>query len=143
MTFFHCFFFLKNEKINEIVLKNIIIETKNKIIKKYAVKNVCIMPSVGVEPTYSGFSVQRLNQLSYNGIKADDGIRTHDHLLGRETLYHLSYIRNYGQGQFRTVVGLRHLIYSQTPLTTRTPTRLEWMESNHRPTPYQSVALTN
>lgn len=26
------------------------------------------MPPVGVEPTYSGFSVQRLNQLSYSGV---------------------------------------------------------------------------
>ena len=26
-----------------------------------------LMPPVGVEPTYSGFSVQRLNQLSYSG----------------------------------------------------------------------------
>lgn len=27
-----------------------------------------LMPPVGVEPTYSGFSVQRLNQLSYSGV---------------------------------------------------------------------------
>ena len=30
-------------------------------------KSVFLMPPVGVEPTYSGFSVQRLNQLSYSG----------------------------------------------------------------------------
>ena len=53
--------------IYSIALKKIIIEIKIKIIKKYAVKNVCIMPSIGIEPMYSGFSVQRLNQLSYNG----------------------------------------------------------------------------
>ncbi len=29
------------------------------------------MPPVGVEPTYSGFSVQRLNQLSYSGESGD------------------------------------------------------------------------
>ena len=30
------------------------------------------MPPVGVEPTYSGFSVQRLNQLSYSGVAREE-----------------------------------------------------------------------
>lgn len=31
-------------------------------------RSAFLMPPVGVEPTYSGFSVQRLNQLSYSGV---------------------------------------------------------------------------